>query len=189
MSLRRRTLRSRLVVLSIYILISIRRRARLRTKTVLTTRFPSQLSKLDFCRICCWYTFTHTYTFLFLSTHTYTHLFLLTPFHSFLSLPTLPISFLPQVLPFCLLLYLDLLPREPRSSLYLLIHLRTRRSALSRGELEEVAPTTRPKSFTFSIPHLLSIPIRKNPLRLTAREEVKSIYKFNEYRFCFTFYM
>ena len=74
MPLRRRTLRSRLVVLSIYILISIRRRARLRTKTVLTTRFSSQLSKLDFCRICCWYPLTPSYSFLLLSVSTDTFL-------------------------------------------------------------------------------------------------------------------
>lgn len=188
MPLRRRTLRSRPIVFSLYILIYIRRRARLRTKTVLTTRFFSQLSKLDFGKICCWYISVPSCYFLLLLTSFSTHLHLLISIYTYPYFSLLIVVFLPKALPFCLLLYLDLLPRELRSSLYLLIHLRTRRSALSRGELEGVTPTTRQK-FYLSIPHLLSLPIRKNPLRLTAREEIKSIYKFNEYRFCFTFYM
>ena len=185
MPLRRRTLRSGLPLYT-YIYTSTRS-STYENRTDYT--IPSQLSKLDFCRICCWYISVHTYTHLYTLTPSYSFLFLSVPSYIFPYLSIFSVVFLPKALPFCLLLYLDLLPRELRSSLYLLIHLRTRRSALSRGELEEVAPITRPKSSTFSIPHLLSLPIRKNPLRLTAREEIKSIYKFNEYRFCFTFYM
>lgn len=145
MPLRRRTLRSRLVVLSIYILIYIRRRARLRTKTVLTTRFPHSCQNLTSVGFVAG-------TFLFLLTPSYSFQYTLTPTYIFTYLPIFSVVFPPKSLPFCLLLYLDLLPRELRSSLYLLIHLRTRRSALSRGELEEVAPTTRPKKLYLFYP-------------------------------------